>query len=167
MSFAGESAQIYIRNSAGVRMSLAAAAPVDTDIPLGVVLPATGSYVIALPDKDTYNDCSAVMVIDKQTGASANLLNEDFLLTSYDAGDISDRLVLRFSATGITEVPVSSPMPTVMKVSARNGCLPLRNLDTDTSIEVYNTSGLQIYKGRVADISGNHIPDGVYMIRIR
>ena len=167
MSFTSEAAQIYVYGDAGVRLSLAAAAPTDADIPLGVVIPEAGSYVISLPDAEAYSDYSAVWVIDRRTGAKTNLLDESFMLTTNDTGDIGDRLLLRFSNTGIEEQTISRHVPAVFKVISRNGLLPLHGIDDDTTIEVYNTSGLQVYAGMATKASRLHLPDGVYMIRIK
>ena len=99
MSFAPMSPQIYVIGAEGAPLSLVSAAPMDTDIPLGVIIPEPGDYAISLPYPEAYSDYAAVWVIDKEAGTKANLLDQDFVLSTPDAGSIDDRLLLRFAST--------------------------------------------------------------------
>ncbi len=175
MSFTSEAAQIYVYGDAGVRMSLASEAPVDADIPLGVVIPEAGSWLISLPSAEAYSDCSAVWVIDRLTGTSTNLLRDNFILNTNRTGDIPDRLFLRFNGSPIEDHAAGQTPPRVLKVIVRNGHCPLKpetwNLKpetcTDTLIEVYNAGGLPVCKGTVSDVLRLRLPDGVYIIKAR
>ncbi|MBR4730422.1 MAG: hypothetical protein IK075_09235, partial [Prevotella sp.] len=164
MAFNKSLAQIYVENTVGTRMSLVSAAPVETEISLGVTVPEAGDYAISLPQPEAYADYEAVWVIDKMTGASANLLNEDFVLSVNEGGDISNRLKLKF---GGLRPEINSPvvqMPDVIKVAARYGRLPMRGIADETEIRVRNASGALVYQGSAAGCHSQYLPDGVYFI---
>lgn len=164
MAFNKSVAQIYVENNVGTRMSLVSAAPVETEISLGVTVPEAGDYTINLPQPEAYADYEAVWVIDKVTGASANLLSEDFVLMAHESGDISNRLKLKF---GGLRPEINSPvvkMPDVIKVTARNGRLPLKGIADGEDIRVRNASGALIYKGPASGCNSTYLPDGIYII---
>ena len=164
MAFNKSVAQIYVENNVGTRMSLVSAAPVETEISLGVTVPEAGDYTINLPQPEAYADYEAVWVIDKVTGASANLLSEDFVLTAHESGDINNRLKLKF---GGLRPEINSPvvkMPDVIKVTARNGRLPMRGIADETEIRIYNASGALVYQGPAAGCHSQYLPDGIYFI---
>ena len=167
MSLTGDHPQIYVSAHDSVRLSIAAAAPVDTDIPLGVVAPEAGSYVISLPHPEAYHDCSAVWVTDRLTGVKTDLLCENFIFTASETGDTADRLLLRFNTTGIDDTAADQHLPGVLKVTARNGRLPLNSLGRDNDITVYSAGGQQVFKGTVADALRIPVTNGVYLIRVR
>jgi len=164
MAFNKSVAQIYVENNVGTRMSLVSAAPVETEISLGVTVPEAGDYTINLPQPEAYADYEAVWVIDKVTGASANLLSEDFVLMAHESGDISNRLKLKF---GGLRPEINSPvvkMPDVIKVTARNSRLPLKGIADGEDIRVRNASGALIYKGPASGCNSTYLPDGIYII---
>ena len=164
MAFDKSLAQIYVENNVGTRMSLVSAAPVETEISLGMTVPEAGDYAINLPQPEAYADYEAVWVIDKMTGASANLLIENFVLTTLEGGDISNRLKLKF---GGLRPEINSPvvqMPDVIKVTARNGRLPLKGIADGEDIRIRNASGALIYKGPASGCNSKYLPDGIYII---
>ena len=157
--------QIYIVSNQGLYMSLMSAAPVETDIPVGVKLPEAGEYVITLPDPEAYDDYASVWLIDKETGATTNLKDGGYHLTVSASGVYNDRLILRFG--GIVEGQTfSAPQPNVIKVRSMNGRLPLASFVDDTEIAVYSVSGALVFKGTVADSHNYPFVNGVYVVRI-
>ena len=166
MSFNERLAQLYVQNAVGTRLSLVSAAPVETDIPLGVYVPDEGDYTICLPEPEAYSGYSAVWVIDQRTGAKANLLSENFVLTTREAGNITNRLILRFgSMEKSEETPVSKGAPSILKVAARNGRIPLRGIGDGEHIEVFNAGGTLQFSGFASELQQKHLPDGIYIIR--
>ena len=80
-------------------------------------------------------------------------------------GDFSHRLILRFGGLQEEKPMVEKIAPSVLKVTARNGRIPLRGIGSDEQIKVYNAGGAIMYSGPASDIGQKHLPDGVYIIR--
>jgi hypothetical protein len=165
MAFDEKIAQIYILNAVGTRLSLVSAAPVETDIDLGMKVPEAGNYVISLPEPEAYNSYAEVWLIDQQTGQKVNLKEDSYVLTVSETGDINNRLKLRFGGLQEEMPMVDKIAPSVLKVTARNGRIPLRDIGSDEQINVYNAGGAIMYSGPASDIGQKHLPDGVYIIR--
>ena len=165
MAFDERVAQIYVQNAVGTRLSLVSAAPVETDIDLGVKAPEAGNYVISLPEPEAYNAYAEVWLIDKQTGQKVNLKEGSYVLTVSEAGDFSNRLKLRFGGLQEEQMMVEKVASPIIKVAARNGRIPLRGFSSSDQINVYTAGGALMYSGPVSDIGQKHLPDGVYVIR--
>ena len=165
MAFDERRPQLYVANDEGTRLSLASQAPVGTEIPLGVRLPAAGRYVIALPAAEAYADQEAVWLIDHEAGTATNLLTDDYTLTAVEGGDIVTRLALLFGSEPQLSTFNRSPQ-SIMKVAARHGRLPLQRLGiTSGIISVYSPDGTLVYSGEAAALNSHHLPDGVYVVR--
>ena len=165
MAFNQSVAQIYVQNAVGTRLSLVSAAPVDTDIDLGVKVPEAGNYVINLPEPEAYSDYAEVWLIDDQTGQKVNLKESNYVLTVSEAGDFSHRLKLRFGGLQNEQMLVEKVASPILKVAARNGRIPLRGISASDQIDVYNAGGALMYSGPASDIGQKYLPDGVYIIR--
>ncbi len=165
MAFNEHVAQIYVQNAVGTRLSLVSAAPVETDIDLGVKVPGAGNYVISLPEPEAYGDYAEVWLIDQQTGQKVNLKEGSYVLTVSEAGDFSNRLKLRFGGLQEEQMMVEKVASPIIKVAARNGRIPLRGFSSSDQINVYTAGGALMYSGPVSDIGQKHLPDGVYVIR--
>ena len=165
MAFDERVAQIYVQNAVGTRLSLVSAAPVETNIDLGVKVPEAGNYVISLPEPEAYNAYAEVWLIDQQTGQKVNLKEGSYVLTVSEAGDFSNRLKLRFGGLQEEQMMVEKVASPIIKVAARNGRIPLRGFSSSDQINVYTAGGALMYSGPVSDIGQKHLPDGVYVIR--
>ena len=154
-------AQIFIESNEGVRMSLVSEAPVEQEMNLGISAPEAGDYTISLPNPEAYSDYDAVWITDTESGNSVNLLNESFVITASQAGDITGRLKLKFGG----QKPSDDAVPSVMKVATRYGHLNLKGISKSGTIRVYNVNGVLVYSGSYADINNLHLPDGVYIIK--
>jgi hypothetical protein len=154
-------AQIFIESNEGVRMSLVSEAPVEQEMNLGISAPEAGDYTISLPNPEAYSDYDAVWITDTESGNSVNLLNESFVITASQAGDITGRLKLKFGG----QKPSDDAVPSVMKVATRYGHLNLKGISKSETIRVYNVNGVLVYSGSYADINNLHLPDGVYIIK--
>ena len=164
MAFNESVAQIYVENAVGTRLSLVSAAPVETEISLGVKAPEAGDYVISLPEPEAYSDYEAVWVIDDMTGASANLLAENFILSVHQAGDFTNRLKLKFGGMR-PEAQSEAALRGVIKVAARHGRLPMPTIADHEMIRIYNPTGALIFTGPASDSRNLWLPDGVYIIQ--
>lgn len=164
LAFNESLAQIYVQNAEGIQLSLVSAAPVETDIALGITVPEEGSYVISLPEPEAYSNYAGVWIIDHLTGKRTNLQQGDFTLTVSTGSNIDDRLTLRFGNM-VVEQEAIEHRPSVLKVAARNGRLPLRNISADEHINVYNASGNLVYTGIASECRNTYLIDGVYIIK--
>ena len=165
MAFNPSIAQIYVQNAVGTRLSLVSAAPVETDINLGVKVPEAGDYVISLPEPEAYSAYAEVWLIDQQTGQKVNLKEDNYLLTVSEAGDFSDRLKLRFGGAKGEQMMTEKTAQSILKVTARNGRIPLRGIGDYEQIKVFTAGGTLIYSGPASDIGQKYLTDGIYIIR--
>ncbi len=87
--------QLYALRS-GNRYSLLSAVDIEGSLSIGVSIPASGIYTLALPDGcDTYG-YDAVVLEDAVTGQTADLLEGSYGFNAPSAGDLGHRFTLRF-----------------------------------------------------------------------
>lgn len=87
--------QLYALRS-GNRYSLLSAVDIEGSLSIGVSVPASGIYTLALPDGcDTYG-YDAVVLEDAVTGQTADLLEGSYDFNAPSAGDLGHRFTLRF-----------------------------------------------------------------------
>ena len=87
--------QLYALRS-GNRYSLLSAVDIEGSLSIGVSIPASGIYTLALPDGcDTYG-YDAVVLEDAVTGQTADLLEGSYDFNAPSAGDLGHRFTLRF-----------------------------------------------------------------------
>lgn len=158
-------AHIYVPSISGVRLSLVSKAPVEVEIPLGVTIPEAGEYTIALPSPQAYSEFEAVWLIDHQTGTSTNLLEQDYVLNAAVTGDINNRLTLKFGKAKPEDWKLNTGILDVIKVTARNGRVPLSGIGENEQIRIYNTSGVVVFSGPASQSVNTHLSDGVYIIK--
>ena len=165
MAFDPQQPQLYVSTAQGARLALASQAPVGIEIPLGVRLPDTGRYVIALPSAEAYADQEAVWLIDHEAGTATNLLNSDYTFIASEGGDIVTRLALMFGSEPSMPSAASTSHRGIVKVAARYGRLPLQRLGFTTgSISIYSPDGTLVYSGEASQFN-HHLPDGVYIVK--
>ena len=127
----------YLMDAAHVsRVSLLGAAPTETDIPLGVHLPADDELTFALPDKTAFNDYGYVWLLDYQANTCTNLLEQDYNL-SLSSGNYNNRFALRIGG-----YPVDSDSgKRKYFVTVRDDELHINGLIAGDHIAVYAPTG--------------------------
>ena len=156
-----EANQLYVVNGDGTPLSLVSAAPVDTEIPLGIRAGHEGRIAIALPSPDVYADYENVWLTDHEAGVSTDLLQGGYVMDICEAGIINNRLTLKFG--GMPEL-AQTEGPAIEKLAARGGRLPLRRYAADDLIRIHTASGALVYRGRYGNFSNSGLADGIYII---
>lgn len=157
--------QIYAVTTDHTALSLLAAAPVQTDIPLGFLAPTPGQYTISLPEAEAYADYEAVWLIDHLANTTTDLRQTPYTLTVTDSGADEKRLVLRFGGALTDQLPTPNPQPSVLKVTATHGRLPLPTLDGHTTIHIFTAGGNRVFTGTVAKSRNVQWSPGVYVVK--
>ena len=159
-------AQLYVVGRLGVRMSLVASAPVETDIPLGVAVPQAGDYVVSLPDRDAYSDYTAVWLTDHETKTVTNLLQDSYTLPMTTGGVSENRLTLRFGGRKpVADKGMEQHLQGIVKVRAFRGRLPLISGDAAQELEVYTVGGNCVFSGTAGECRRTVFADGVYIMK--
>ena len=156
-----EATQLYVVNGDGTPLSLVSAAPVETEIPLGIRAGHEGRITIALPSPDVYADYDNVWLTDHEAGISTDLRQGDYVMDICEAGIINNRLTLKFG--GMPEL-ARTEGPAIEKLAARGGRLPLRRYAADDLIRIHTASGALVYRGRYGNFSNSGLADGIYII---
>lgn len=157
--------QIYAVTTDHTALSLLAAAPVQTDIPLGFLAPTPGQYTISLPEAEAYADYEAVWLIDHLANTTTDLRQTPYTLTVTDSGADEKRLVLRFGGALTDQLPTPNPQPSVLKVTATHGRLTLPTLDGHTTIHIFTAGGNRVFTGTVAESRNVLWSPGVYVVK--
>jgi len=163
------SAQVYLLDSKRQsRISLLDGAPTEVDIPLGVQIPVSDGpssvarrssgesyhdeddtrYTFALPEKEAFAGYDYVWLIDYANKCHINLLEQEYE-TVIESGQHNDRFALRF---GRFSKP-GKQSAGAYTVFAHDGTLFIRGLVQGDKIEVYTTTGHNIFSGTASSAS--------------
>ena len=163
------SAQVYLLDSKRQsRISLLDGAPTEVDIPLGVQIPVSDGpssvarrssgesypaeddtrYTFALPEKEAFAGYDYVWLIDYANKCHTNLLEQEYE-TVIESGQHNDRFALRF---GRFSKP-GKQSAGAYTVFAHDGTLFIRGLVQGDKIEVYTTTGHNIFSGTASSAS--------------
>lgn len=134
--------QIYMLDSKGMsRLSLLGAAPTQTEIPLGVKIPADGQYSFSLPEKEAFEAYPYIWLVDHAQNRYTNLLTEDYELT-LEKGDYHNRFALRIGGYPKTDEKGRREYT----VFTHDGVLFVRGLVEGDKIAVYSPAGQVFYR---------------------
>lgn len=89
--------QLFAERDGG-RYALLTALNDESTLPVGVNIPAVGSYTFSLPQMDAAETCESVYLNDAKTGRSVDLKHEAYTFTATEAGEVSGRFTLSFRA---------------------------------------------------------------------
>ena len=142
MAFNEDLPQLYLANEAGTRFSLAAAAPVATELKLGVYAPKEGSYTFGLPGEADFGDFTHVWLTDREEGIVTDLKAEDYTVALTAALDSPERFTLKFGGTApILDDALHQGQ---YQVFIRGGQLYVRGLQGGEHIRVYDMMGRDV-----------------------
>lgn len=158
--------QIYLNAAGGERLSLAAAAPVETDLPLGVALSAAGQYTISLPDTDCYRKYGAVWLADRETGSVANLLDSDFHISAEAPLSTDTRFVLRIG--GLRPDGTHSDTAPAFTVTSRGGIMTVKGIAEGDSVAIMTAGGATLVRTTATAATYSHRvqPGAVYVVTV-
>ncbi len=134
-------AQVYMLDSKRLsRISLLGAAPVETDIPLGVKIPCDYTYTFSLPEKSAFAAFGYVWLIDNRENHTINLLEQDYE-TEIAAGEDNTRFLLRIGGYPLDDE--QGKRKYIVFASERT--LFIRGLVAGDMIDIYSPSGKKVY----------------------
>ena len=148
-------------------LSLLGAAPVETDIPLGISIPKHEDgqrlFSFSLTDRDSYSQFDYVWLIDRALNHTTNLLEGDYTVNLTSGADNS-RFLLRFGGYPLT----NDNNKRLYTVFAHSGTLNIRGLVRGDKISVFNATGQLIHKATAseAEYSTPLYVTGSYIVRV-
>ena len=155
---------LYMLTAEGTPLSLLSAAPVETDIPLGLRTPYGGAYTFHLPSTEAFADYQHVWLTDHETGTVTDLMEQPYTLTAETVGHDTDRLTLRI---GGMRPEVENHADHSYLIYTRGHRLFVKNLALGDLITIYTVDGIQLYRSTATSSQYEHtLPDGIYVVRV-
>ena len=157
--------------SNGVELAYNALSPLEAEqsIPVGIVIPKTGTYTFAL-DHEHYlvDQVEHLLLTDYQENMTVDLVNENYSFSSA-AGVNNTRFVLaaylpQKQDTPTDVQPISGSQDNVYVSSLKGGIL-LGGMKQKTSVQVYDTRGALVVSVDAENSRFFHLPAGVYVIK--
>ena len=128
--------QIYADRSGG-RYSLLSGVSREGEVAVSLSLPQAGSYELSLPE-DRVFAYDEVMLEDRKTGRTVNLMEKSYPFAVQEAGELSGRFILSFKAKdGIADGCK------VRIMDQGNGQVLIYGLQSGDRITVYDPSGIR------------------------
>lgn len=128
--------QIYA-DRAGGRYSLLSGVSREGEVAVSLSLPQAGSYELSLPE-DRVFAYDEVMLEDRKTGRTVNLMEKSYPFAVQEAGELSGRFILSFKAKdGIADGWK------VRIMDQGNGLVLIYGLQSGDRITVYDPSGIR------------------------
>ena len=128
--------QIYA-DRAGGRYSLLSGVSREGEVAVSLSLPQAGSYELSLPE-DRVFAYDEVMLEDRKTGRTVNLMEKSYPFAVQEAGELSGRFILSFKAKdGIADGCK------VRIMDQGNGQVLIYGLQSGDRITVYDPSGIR------------------------
>lgn len=158
--------QLSVAAAGDGRYALMHAAPVGTEIALGVRVPSAGTYTLSLPSPQGYADYSAVWLTDLAQRRSVNLLHENYPAYFPEAADSPARFTVKFGGAR----PVLSPLAgseAMPRAYIRGGVLHVCDLAGGERLAVIDAQGRTLVTTTAP--AGEYtmpLPDGVYVVRV-
>ncbi|MBQ9363677.1 MAG: T9SS type A sorting domain-containing protein [Bacteroidaceae bacterium] len=156
--------ELYAVGGEGVRMSLLASAPTETDIPLGISTPVEGTLTFSLPTPDAYADYQHVWLTDHVAGTVTDLMEHAYTLQTETAGHDTERLTLRI---GGMRPDVESHSDHSYLIYTRGHRLFVKNLLMGDLVSVYSVDGILLDRTTANNSEYEHtLNDGIYVVQV-
>ncbi|MDD6124011.1 MAG: right-handed parallel beta-helix repeat-containing protein [Bacteroidales bacterium] len=131
--------QLYAASTGTAHLDWMGAAPVGTEIPLGLYSGMGGFCTFSLPSPDTYATFTHVWLTDRLTGRVTDLKQNTYTVP-LEADETTDiRFTLKFG--GIAPNPGNSGEQALYQITARQGYIRIEGLTGGENIAVYDASG--------------------------
>ena len=160
-----EAPQLWIENNSGTPFSLAAHAPVETLLPIGLRTPQEKPYTFSLRETQVQGtlptDISAVWLIDQEAKQAVNLLDGPYRTHITES---SGRFFLQLNGTP----PLMSRAATRYQVYVSNHVLHVLNTKAGDTISVHLPDGTLLQREQADDDHWQaQLPeDGVYLVQV-
>lgn len=159
--------QLWLQNSDNTPFSLAAHAPTETPIPVGIRAAQEGRYTFSLLDNEAADEISAVWLIDSEKHSAVNLKETAY---EFDNSDLSAAAASRFFIQLGGERPEAAPLQSShqYKVFVRDRVLHVMGTQVGDQICVYLPGGeLYVRDEAVNDHWRTQLRQrGIYLVRI-
>ncbi|MCF0202135.1 MAG: hypothetical protein HUK08_02105, partial [Bacteroidaceae bacterium] len=143
-------AQIYAIGTSSLRISLLSHAPVQMEIPVGLHIPADGSYTFAIPEDSDWEG-RTVWLIDRETKQVVNLTHDSYTVNFTEADEVIGRFALKLG-DGKPEIEQSVTASNNYRITAKDGKLTVSGLSEGDQVAVFTISGTKV-DGAVAESS--------------
>jgi hypothetical protein len=154
--------QLFVLNADKTALSLVSAAPVDTEIALGIrTADEQKRLTISLPVPDAYADYEHVWLTDHVTNTITDLLLDSYTFTPTAPGFDASRLTLRFGG----KRPMTYAEQQVV-ISIRKNQLRVTGLIPGDIVAIYTVGGMLVDKVRVTEtVYERELNDGIFIVR--
>ena len=168
MPFQKSAPQMWITNSDGTPFSLLSHAPIETPLPVGLIVPGEMRYSFSLRDKSAVPEgISAVWLIDKQAGRVVNLMEKAYT-PNHLAPQTSDHKTRFYIQLGGRPQLDMLPSAHTLRVYVHDRILHIEGTNEGDPIAVYTTTGALQVTGQAA---GSHwqtpVQRGVFIVRVQ
>ena len=139
-------------------------ANVENGIPVGTVIPVSGTYTINLQENDFTS--GIIYLEDKATNKLHKISEEDYTFST-PQGDINNRFVLHFGITDINDVIVTNPL----NMWAYSQQLSIIGEIGEARLEVFDIQG-RLMSSKIINVNGKYsemlnLQTGVYVVRLQ
>jgi len=172
-----EAPLVYLLSAEGTPLSLAADAPTEVEMPLGIRAAKSGSYTFTLPYREAYEEYQHVWLSDHATGTVTDLMADDYTLTvtADDAvatrsgeGDNSQgySLTLQIGGTrpGITDLNIDNGN---YRIGVDHEVVKVYGTRDGDTVAIYTAGGALVVRGTArGDMFQQRVTPGVYVVRV-
>lgn len=155
-------AQIYMARNGG-RYSMLSALDINGAVSLGLTIPQTAAYTIAIDEEAWMDEYETVVLEDKTTGQMVDLLEGAYQFQATEAGTVEDRFSIRFNRT------VDGLGDNVKAYSPSAGMIRVEGAAAGSLVRIYDLNGRCIRVGEtsVVNYDVNVGPKGIYLVEVQ
>jgi hypothetical protein len=125
---------------------------------------ATGNYSISISNTDKVNNYAAVILYDKVTGRSTDLLSTGSYAYTTSTTGTTNRFSVQFAPKITTGVSVSTDGK--IQISSTANAAIINGLSANAQLAVYDTSGKSVFVGTISNGQAVSLNKGLYIFEI-
>ena len=172
-----EASLVYLLSAEGTPLSLAADAPTEVEMPLGIRAAKSGSYTFTLPYREAYEEYQHVWLSDHATGTVTDLMADDYTLTVTADDAVATRSGEGDSSQGYgLTLQIGGMRPGITDLNHDSGSYRIGvdhelvkvygTRDGDT-VAIYTAGGALVVRGTArGDMFQQRVTPGVYVVRV-
>lgn len=172
-----EAPLVYLLSAEGTPLSLAADAPTEVEMPLGIRAAKSGSYTFTLPYREAYEEYQHVWLSDHATGTVTDLMADDYTLTVTADDAVATRSGEGDSSQGYgLTLQIGGMRPGITDLNHDSGSYRIGvdhelvkvygTRDGDT-VAIYTAGGALVVRGTASgDMFQQRVTPGVYVVRV-
>ncbi len=164
-AFSDVAPQFYLLNADGTPLSLESAAPLETELPVGLRKGQSGQLTVALPQPEAFADYSHVWLTDHKEGTVTDLLETSYSFAQHEDAYDEQRLTLRFG--GARPVMPDEQQSSGLVIYSSRQHIIIKGLQEGDLIDIYNAGGAQRERCRATSSDyRRRFYDGIYIVRV-